>query len=79
MGCCNGLKWVRKWVLGAKMGEKWVETLFSPTLSPFQDFRENPRFGQFKGGGNCPEALPTQHKISYPKLHLHLTFELFWN
>ena len=42
----NGLKWVQKWVLGAKMGEKWV---FSPSLDPFRDFHKNPLFSQFKG------------------------------
>ena len=35
------------------MGEKSVETHFSPTLSPFRDFGENPLFSQFKRGGNC--------------------------
>ena len=39
--------------LGTKVGEKWVETHFSPTSTPFRDFRENPLFSQFKGGGNC--------------------------
>ena len=38
---------------GAKVGEKWIKTHFSPTLDPFRDFRENPLLGQFKGGGNC--------------------------
>ena len=39
--------------LGAKMGQKWVETHFWPTLNPFRDFREKPLFSQliFKGGG----------------------------
>ena len=27
---------------GAKVGEKWVKTHFSPTLNPFRDFRETP-------------------------------------
>ena len=35
------------------MGEKWVKTHLSPTFNPFRDFRENPLFAQFKGGGNC--------------------------
>ena len=35
------------------MGEKWVETHFSPTSNPFRDFRENRLFSQFKGVGNC--------------------------
>ena len=38
---------------GAKVGAKWVDTHFSPTLNPFRDFRENPLFSQCKGGGNC--------------------------
>ena len=61
-GCLRALFWRTidfhlKWVydgflckfLGAKVGEKWVETHLSPTLSPFRDFRENPLFTQFKG------------------------------
>ena len=49
----NRLKWVQKWVLGAQVGQKRVETHFSPTLNPFRDFRETPLFTQFKGGGKC--------------------------
>ena len=35
--------------LGAKVGQNWVETHFSPTFNPFPDFRKNPLFTQFKG------------------------------
>ena len=63
---CNGSK---SGLLGSKVGEKWVETYFPPTLSPVQDFREDPLFTQFKGGGKlfsrkAPEAGPTQHNES---------------
>ena len=32
----NGLKWVQNGFLGAKVGENWVKTHLSPTLSPFR-------------------------------------------
>ena len=49
-------------LLGAKMGEKWVETHFTSILG----FRKNPFFSQLKGGWKLfskkgPEAVPTQH------------------
>ena len=54
MGLCQWAEMGPKVGFGVKkMGQKWVETHFSPTSNPFRDFRENPLFSQFKGGGNC--------------------------
>ena len=58
---------------GAKEGQKWVDTHFSPTQNPSRDFCENPLFTQLKGGleklfsKKGPEAVPTQHKRSQEK------------
>ena len=55
------------------MGEKWVETHFSPTSNPFRDFRENPLFSQFKGVGNCflkralKQSRPIITALGFPK------------
>ena len=53
MGFCQ---WAE---MGPKVGfgvQKWVKSgskpTFALTLNPFRDFRENPLFSQFKGGGN---------------------------
>ena len=54
------------------MGQKWVETHFSPTSNPFRDFRENPLFSQFKGGGNC--FLKRALKQSRPSIRVEWIF-----
>ena len=62
------------------MGQKWVETHFSPTSNPFRDFRENPLFSQFKGVGNC--FLKRALKQSRPSINptrLGSELHAFWN
>ena len=68
------------------MGQKWVETHFSPTSNPFRDLRKkkkkNTHFSAslrvveivLKKG---PEAVPTQHKPRNPAVPLLVSCRWF--